>query len=124
MSPGDPPAERLRAGLAELLEAFQFAQDTHCNVWNFSIELSELQKAALSGTHLRYLMLAGHVEHGLERRPRGRQLRSMQRVKWLRFGERSCFILTPSGVELARAICRDSAEPKLAGGAEQNGRPS
>lgn len=69
------------------------------------IELTPLLNAGLSANHLRWLVLRGYAQHGIEGRPRGKERRSFVIVNSLDFKTHSCFILTSAGAAFARQLC-------------------
>lgn len=106
MPPTCLAASALRSGLALLLDADDAAHAVGAAPWEFALELSVLVDAGLSVTQLRWLISKGFLEHGIERLPRGRAKRSVHRVKWLKLTKKSCFVLSTSGIEYGRSICR------------------
>lgn len=98
-------APRLVAALAALLEAVDYVQDLERNVWEFALELPSLRNLKLSNSDLRWLVGKGLVEHAIEITLAADQDRSFRRPSRLLFCKRTCFVLTPSGAELAREIC-------------------
>jgi len=98
-------APRLVAALAGLLEAVDYVQDLEGSVWEFALELPSLRRLNLSNSDLRWLVGKGLVEHALETTLAGDKDRSFRRPSRLLFCKKTCFVLTPSGTELAREIC-------------------
>lgn len=93
-----------RRGLAHLLEAFHYAGDLHRDVWDFAVELDSLEAAGVSRSGLRWMLCKGYVEHAREIAPLEDALRCFRRGPRLRFSPRSCFVLTPLGVEFVRSL--------------------
>ena len=113
MPPALMPASRKPAGLAALLEAFDLARDADCDAWDLALELSVLMSAGCSVSQLRWLMSKGFVEHGVEYAPLDNERRFIRKVKWLKFEEASCFVLSQAGADIARSTCPESAEREL-----------
>jgi hypothetical protein len=95
-------APRVAAALDALLEASEYAQDLGASAWDFSLEISSLRRLKLSNSDLRWLVVRGFVDHALEIASGDGLQRSFRTPKRLVFGKRSCFVLTPVGVALAR----------------------
>jgi hypothetical protein len=77
-----------------LRKARQRAQELHRDPWQFAIQIQFLRQAGVSPTDLREPVTLGYVETRRETTTaRGRE-RTFVRAPPLRFGERSCFILT------------------------------
>jgi len=110
MPPPNMSANQMPASLALLLEAFDLACDASCDTWDQAVELPVLMSAGYSARQLRWLMSKGLVEHGVEYAPLDDDRRFIRKVKWLVFGEASCFVLTPVGADFARSACPESME--------------
>lgn len=92
------------AALAELLKAYELTQDQQEDPWQFAVSITELSKAGLSSTDLRWLVSRDHLQHGRETtRPRARRRRFCRGVS-MDFSERSCFLLTPDGAAYLRRL--------------------
>jgi hypothetical protein len=99
--------------LALFFEAHEYARQAQQTDWEFSVELPALLEAGCSRSVLRWLASKGYVEHALERtRPQAGR-RSFRRTANLSFAARSCFVLTPSGLAVARQF--DQAHDAVAG---------
>jgi len=123
MPPIPMPASQALPGLAELLEAFDLAREAGCDVWDFALELSVLLSAGCSVTQLRWMMNKRFLQHGVEFAPLDDDRRFIRKVKWLKFGEASCFVLSQTGADFARAKCAESTEREtLHSGAGRNGK--
>jgi hypothetical protein len=91
-----------RPGLAILLEAVESAKELEHEVWDFAVEFPILRNAGLTSNNLRWLLCMGYLEQAIETtRPQATQ-RTFQRAGNLMLSERSCFVLTPAGMDLAR----------------------
>lgn len=123
MPPVQMPAGQAHAGLALLLEAFDLTRDAGCHPWDLAVELSVLLAAGCSINLLRWLMSKGFLEHAIEFAPLDHDRRFIRKVNWLKFGETSCFILSPAGAGYARATQPESTEREsLRSDAGQNGK--
>lgn len=93
-----------------LVEAYDYAIDLDCDVWNFAVEIATLHAAGLSDSDLRWLISRVLIRHGGETTFLGEQRRSFRQIEGLRFFEQSCFVLTESGRRFAEqdanCICR------------------
>jgi hypothetical protein len=112
-----PP--RLRAALAMLGEAHDYARDLNANAWDFATEIAALRGLKLSNSDFRWLVGRGLVEHGVEATLGGAGERTFQHPPRLVLSKRTCFVLTPLGAELAQRLARGEglqsvAEPRAA----------
>jgi hypothetical protein len=83
--------------LSILWEAYAAALSIRENIWNFAVELDQLQTGGLSLTELRWLVSKGYVEHAVETfpgKPDGRRFKSVGRFSIL---PSTCVVLTPVG---------------------------
>jgi hypothetical protein len=95
--------------LAELLRAYLLAKAYREDPWQFALSFDGLRQGGLSETDLRWLVRAGHTEHGLEVTDPTAPRRHFLYPPSLRFSAESCFVLTARGCAYAR---RDGpAEP-------------
>ncbi len=108
LQPGVRIDEKQKAGLDILLAAHDYAADLKCDAWDFAVELAELQKVGLFTPDIRWLVHKGLVEHAHENRSPQTDRREFQHDCRLVLRKRSCFVLTQSGVGLARHIGRAS----------------
>lgn len=98
----DPLLARFQPGLDQLREAHAYATAAGRDPWEFAVELASLRAAGLTTSDLRWLVCQGHVAHARERTRLADERRSFRPASSLAFGKRSCFVLTPKGLELAR----------------------
>ena len=94
----------LRAGLALLWRAYICADDTGANVWDFALRTSNLYKAGMTSSDLRWMIAKGFAEHGEETSGYGDPHRSFRHGNGYFFNDHTCFILTPSGAGLAEHV--------------------
>lgn len=94
--------ERLQHALALLIEGHECASDLKQQTWEFAVEGVEFARAGVSRNLLRWLVCKGYVEHAVEVVQPDQQGRKFRPSDRLCFSRRSCFVITPSGVELAR----------------------
>ncbi len=98
-------APKFGPALALLLEAFEYAEQTSGDRWEFAVEIQHLRKLGLSRNDLRWLVRMQFVEHAREVTVRGNDGREFQSTGDLTFTKRTCFVLTPDGVDVARQAC-------------------
>jgi signal transduction histidine kinase len=98
-----PPIHHGRAqALALLFEAYEAAQQTELDLWQFAIEAENFFAQGISGSILRCLLVEGHIYHGVETTPIQSRKRRFRRIANLQIPARTCFVLTESGRELVR----------------------
>jgi len=90
-SPTDNP--QIQAALYLLREAWDFAGERNQDTWEFAVPLRSFLSAGVNETELRWLADGGYIEHAH---------RVFQHVRNLTFSEKSCFVLTKKGRDVAR----------------------
>lgn len=104
--PSPPPSEtltpNLRAALALLLEAYDYAHELQRDLWDFAVEIDNLRAAGLTCSALRCLLCKEYVEQGLECTRPNTGKRSFRPVANLTLAAQTCFVLTAEGAALAR----------------------
>ena len=118
--------------MSQLAEAYQYAYDAGCDVWDFAIELPNLLACGLTRSDLRWLVSKGYVEHACEITEARDAHRQFRPVMNLSFTDRTCFVLTPAGVaatseegllpSLPRPILPDA--PPISPAAEKSEHPT
>jgi hypothetical protein len=116
---------RIRPALAVLFEAFQYAQQTGGDEWEFAVEISQLAEIGLTLNDFRWLVRQGLVEHQREVTLEGDDGRAFRPTGDLTFPLATCFILTAAGVSIACNSCPAlalGASPSSSSPAEEDGR--
>ena len=115
-----------RAALALLLEAVGYARELNRPRWDFAVEIAALHETGLTASALRWLVCKGYAEHAFELTTQGHAARSFRRSQGLRFGRRTCFVLTDAGLAFAREVLAGSLPGHLQESASVagNGGPS
>ena len=93
-------APMMRQALALLLQAHEYATQLQCDAWEFAVEVGSFREAGLTNNDIRWLLLRGYVAHAWEATT-GEQFRRTFEPRGGLLGERSCFILTPTGLAFA-----------------------
>lgn len=89
--------------LLPLLEASEYATDTDSDVWDFAISIRQLIRLGASETEMRWLVCKGFIEQGIEVTIEGDDGREFRPAGNLTFSRRTCFVLTPAGVNAAHS---------------------
>ncbi len=90
---------QIRAGLGQLLRAFDYSRDLDCPVWDFSVEIERLLDQGMTTSDLRWLIKRGYLSHGRETTGADDADRRFETsCQNLGFSTNSCFILTASGL--------------------------
>jgi hypothetical protein len=89
-------------GLALLLQAYEYAQELGCDLWEFAVGAAELLAAGLTHTTLRRLVYQRYVEHAHETTQPSHERRCFRRGGPALFVAETCFALTPQGALVAR----------------------
>jgi hypothetical protein len=95
---------RMQAVLELLLDAYELALRTRQDRWEFAVEIETLRTAHGTPSDLRLLVSLGYLAHAIETTWPQSGHRSFQGVTNLALSARSCFVLTESGVQLARNL--------------------
>ena len=95
---------KIRPAVILLLEAFQYAEQTGADCWEFAVELDDLTALNLTRNDFRWLVRRGLVAHQREVTLEGDNGRAFRSTGDLTFTDRTCFILTDSGISVAREL--------------------
>ena len=88
--------ERFRA-LQTLYEGCRFAVDCKKSIWEFAVELRDLNERGVSRSLLRWLVCQKLVEHRRESQINKESFRQFYEAPNLVFNENSCFVLSSKG---------------------------
>jgi len=105
-SPGRGLAPKIRAALALLAEAYDYARDTQCDAWDYAVEIGTLETVGLLPNDFRWLLRKGYVQHARETTTFGSSAREFGPPSGSTFGKGSCFVLTDAGLNLARRVAQ------------------
>ncbi len=94
----------IRNALALFLEAHEYAREVQQSDWEFAVELAALLEAGCSRSALRWLTARGFLEHAWEKTRLNASSRSFKKTANLSLAANSCFVLTPSGIMMARQL--------------------
>jgi len=103
-----PPHQR--EALRLLRKASDAASKQARDIWQFAVEIERLYAVGLGNTDLRQLLCLGYLEHARERTTARAAQRIFQPLGTLVLPERTCFVLTTHGRELASALDADTNE--------------
>ena len=109
---------QVRAGLGQLLTAFDYARDLDCSPWDFSVEIERLLDHGMTTSDLRWLIKRGYLNHGRETTGADDADRHFDtRCRNLAFFPNSCFVLTASGLTvMGRDVSADDRAAALVTG--------
>ncbi|HYW78952.1 MAG TPA: hypothetical protein VE890_05215 [Thermoguttaceae bacterium] len=96
--------QRGRTVLQRLLEAYQCAGELKRSVWDFAVEIEELQRSGCTNSEIRWLVCKGFVAHAREIPAKNPMHRAFDQQSGLAFDGRTCFALTEAGVPMARSL--------------------
>jgi hypothetical protein len=119
---------RLSVALPLLREAFEDAQELGRDPWQFAVTDRALTAAGLIETDLRWLVAHGYANHAVERSRPDACRRDFRPAGNLVLCDRSCFVLTDSGVALSGGLLPAASSdpvsaPRPAGGGSPADRP-
>lgn len=92
-----PPLEEQACALRALNEACRYAIGCQRNVWEFAVELKDLNERGISRSLLRWLVCKNLVEHRIESMVNKEPFRQYCEAPNLVFKENSCFVLSSKG---------------------------
>lgn len=97
-------ASKLKPAFLVLLEAFEYAEDTGSEPWEFAVAMRRFKKLGLSESDLRWLARKGYAAHAREITRLEDAARRFRHTDNLSFYKRTCFVLTVAGAEYARSL--------------------
>jgi len=90
----------IQSAIVRLAEAYDYARDMQCDLWDFAVEIDVLTDIGLSVDDLRWLVASGYVRHGQEVTSRSDAARNFRPARDLNFTKKTCFVLTDAGLRL------------------------
>ena len=115
---GELPS-RIRPAVDVLKEAVSYARQTSSDLWEFSVEIDQLQQLGLTPNDFRWLVRMGWAEHKREVTLDGDNGRSFRSAGDMCFSDRTCFVLTREAIEATTHLpwrCTHSCAEQLAHG--------
>ena len=94
-----------------LRQAYDAAFACGRDVWDFSVELSQMQKIGVETHVLRTLICKSWIIHRKETTPTDQNQRSFEEVDGLALSEQSCFVISKQGYEIANS--NEMNQPKV-----------
>jgi hypothetical protein len=107
-------AKPIQAAIVQLAEAYDYARDMQCDLWDFAIEIKALRAIGLSLDDLRWMVTSGYVKHGKEITKRSDQVRKFDLTLNSNFTDKTCFVLTDAGLRLTASAPVGSALKRAA----------
>jgi hypothetical protein len=100
---------RLHAAFEEFLKALEYADELQTTPWDFALEMSCLRRLKLTNNDLRWLIGKGFISHAIETTLADDSGRKFKPTSKQAFSKHSCFVLTPKGAAMGRAVWRRDA---------------
>lgn len=101
---GQRVAMPIQAAIVKLAEAYDYARDMQCDLWDFAVEIDALTALGLSVDDLRWLVASGYVRHGLEVTKRSDAARNFNPDRDLDFSKKTCFVITDAGLRMTTTV--------------------
>ena len=98
----EPFLPRFESALALLLQAWDYAEKSQEDVWEFAEEIARVRDAGLSNADIRWLLKKSMIVHAEEISRRKDNRRRFVKIERLSLPERTCVVLTAHGEMLAR----------------------
>ena len=99
----EPVDEAALSVVRRLRQAYDAAFACGRDAWDFSVELSQMQKIGVETHVLRTLICKGWIVHRKETTPTDQNQRTFEQVDGLALSEQSCFIISKQGYEIANS---------------------
>jgi hypothetical protein len=90
----------MRVAMVELATAHNYAQDVRCDRWQFAVEIEHLTAMGLTADDIRWLVARSYIEVAREVSRYSDTLRKFQPLRSVRFGKKTCFVITAAGLRL------------------------
>ncbi len=103
-------AMKFKRALALLKEGNDYAEQTCGDAWDFALEIRRLRELGLIENDLRYLVRLQLVDHASEIKVGATNGRQFKATGDLHFTNRTCFVLTPTGIAVVTALMEPSVE--------------
>ncbi len=100
----DNVPHRVRSAFRPLLTAIDYACQSNCDRWEFAVEMEQLTALGLAPNDFRWLVRHGLVHHQREVTLESDDGRAFLPTGDLIFPDRTCFVLTDRGIQLAQAL--------------------
>jgi hypothetical protein len=97
---GQQVARPIRAAIALLAEARDYACDMQCDLWDFAVEIDALWALGLSLDDLCWVVASGYAEPRQEVTKRRDMSRRFRPARNLDFDKNTCFVVTNAGLRL------------------------
>ncbi len=94
----------IETAITILRRAGLFARDCQRAAWDFAVEFSDLKSVGVTTDEIRWLVGKGIIEHAVEVTPRGSSGRTFDSIGGFTFNNRSCFLLTSFGLQVASLL--------------------
>jgi hypothetical protein len=108
-------AAEIRAALAQMAKAHHYAHEVRSDPWEFAVEIERLIDLGLTTSDLRWLVKKGYIEHAREITYPGDGTRAFLPIESsTAFTSETCFVLSNSGLLLARSACDDCESSNFA----------
>ncbi len=99
-----PIPDRFRPALAILLTAYDYAQDSQTDPWQFAVEFPELLSSGATLDDVRWLIHRGFAEHARETTIPGDEKRTFRRLAPTAFPSGVSVVLTSAGAAAIRPL--------------------
>jgi hypothetical protein len=96
--------EHLWPGLRMLLQAYEYAEDTGRDHWDFAVEVSDLYRFGMTRADCRWFICKGWASQARELEPQPGQPRCFDHNVGLAIDASACLVLTEEGSRLARLL--------------------
>lgn len=112
--------DRIANAISELFMAWQYANTSNRDIWDFAVEVDLLRSLGANRTDFRFLMSQGFVRHGIEVKARSPR-RHFRESDEMVFRQTSAFVLTEAGHDFASDfVSKDSCEHRLSDDLPEN----
>jgi hypothetical protein len=94
----------LLPGVQLLLRAYDYAEETSRDPWDFAVEIADLGRIGMTNSDCRWLVCNGWAHLAVELKPRPGEMRRFRHEMGLTIHRRTCVVLTRDGMRVARQL--------------------
>jgi hypothetical protein len=107
-------APKIQDAIILLAKAHDYARQTHCNLWDFAVDINTLKSIGLSSDDLRWLVDNGYAKCGQEVTKQDDVARKFNLARNMNFTKKTCFVVTNAALRLTTAASSEIKHRKAA----------
>jgi hypothetical protein len=107
-------APNIQDAIIILAKAYEYARQTHCNLWDFAVDINTLKGIGLSPDDLRWLVDNGYAKCGQEVTRQEDVSRKFKLAQNANFTKKTCFVATNAALWFTTAVSSEVKHRKAA----------